>query len=111
MNNTGKIVLALLCGAAAGAALGILFAPAKGSETRKRIADSASGLADQGMDYLSNLKENIVNTVSEFTGSQMESSTIGANPKTSKGQQHEEGALPNHSSFSIYLLRYSSTDL
>lgn len=88
MNNTGKIVLALLCGAAAGAALGILFAPAKGSETRKRIADSAGGLADQGLDYISNIKESIVSSVNEFTGSEMESSTMGANPKTSKGQQH-----------------------
>lgn len=38
-DNTGKTVLALLAGAAIGAGLGILFAPDKGSNTRKKIRD------------------------------------------------------------------------
>lgn len=46
MNNTSKIVLGVLAGAAAGAILGILFAPDKGESTRKKIAESGSGLAD-----------------------------------------------------------------
>ncbi|MBL0070423.1 MAG: YtxH domain-containing protein [Bacteroidetes bacterium] len=35
MGNNSKILLALLAGAAAGVAIGILIAPEKGSESRK----------------------------------------------------------------------------
>jgi gas vesicle protein len=36
--SAGKVLLGLLAGVAAGATLGILFAPEKGAVTRKRIA-------------------------------------------------------------------------
>lgn len=54
MNNTAKIVTALATGAAAGAILGILFAPGKGSETRKKISDAGKKLAEK---VESNLKK------------------------------------------------------
>jgi gas vesicle protein len=53
--SSGKVVAALLAGIAAGAALGILFAPAKGSETRK-------GLSGKGEE----LKESIKEKFNEF---------------------------------------------
>lgn len=37
--NTAKLVTGLLLGLAAGALLGIALAPAKGSETRRKISD------------------------------------------------------------------------
>lgn len=44
--STKKIITAALVGAAAGAVLGILFAPDKGSETRKKIAKKTGDLGD-----------------------------------------------------------------
>lgn len=45
-NNTSKIIGALLVGAAVGGILGILFAPDKGSETRKKIAGKTNDLKE-----------------------------------------------------------------
>lgn len=46
MNNEKKIAIALLAGVAAGAVLGVLFAPSKGSELRQKIAEEGEKLAD-----------------------------------------------------------------
>ncbi len=43
-NSNGKLIGALLVGAAIGGVLGILFAPDKGSETRKKIAGKTDDL-------------------------------------------------------------------
>lgn len=44
--GSGKVVLGVLAGFAAGAVAGILLAPEKGSETRRRIAYKADNLTD-----------------------------------------------------------------
>ena len=45
-NSTGKIIGALCVGIVIGGALGILFAPDKGSVTRKKLAGRAGDLND-----------------------------------------------------------------
>ena len=44
--SSGKLVLGLLAGVAAGALAGILFAPAKGSRTRRRILKKGEDYSD-----------------------------------------------------------------
>ncbi len=46
MNNTSKVLVALAAGAVAGAVLGILFAPAKGEETRDTIIKKGKQFAE-----------------------------------------------------------------
>ena len=44
--SSGKVLLGVAVGAAVGAVLGVLFAPAKGSVTRKRIARRGTAYAE-----------------------------------------------------------------
>jgi gas vesicle protein len=43
--GSGKVLASVLAGAAAGVVLGILFAPDKGTETRRKIAEKGSDVA------------------------------------------------------------------
>lgn len=45
--NSGKVLTGILAGFAAGAVIGILFAPDKGSVTRQKIADMKDDYADE----------------------------------------------------------------
>jgi len=54
-NNTGKIIGAVLAGVAIGGILGILFAPDKGSETRKKILAKGEDFKDLVQEKLSGL--------------------------------------------------------
>lgn len=44
--TSSKVLLAGIAGLAAGVAIGLLFAPAKGSKTRKRLKKKIMNLAD-----------------------------------------------------------------
>jgi gas vesicle protein len=53
------VVIALLAGLAVGAALGVLFAPASGTETRDLISDKSKDLAESAKDKLQIYKDKI----------------------------------------------------
>jgi gas vesicle protein len=57
MNNSGKIIAAFIIGAAVGAAFGILYAPDKGSETRKKINEEGKKMSDAIKDKFNKMKE------------------------------------------------------
>jgi gas vesicle protein len=60
--NTGKVLLGLVAGFATGASLGIILAPAKGSETRKLFSrkqvDSDDPLIETFIEFLNSVSEN-----------------------------------------------------
>lgn len=45
--SAGKVLVGVIAGAAVGALVGILFAPDKGSETRKKISKKGSDTIDE----------------------------------------------------------------
>jgi len=88
MNDNAKVLAALLAGLAAGAALGILFAPEKGSETREKLNDTLKDLGDaikertaEQLEHLNDLKEKVVAAVKS---------------KVNQGSQQIEEALEEH---------------
>jgi gas vesicle protein len=57
--DSGKVALGVLAGIAAGAILGILFAPAKGTETRKKICRKGEDCADDSKEKFNEFLESI----------------------------------------------------
>lgn len=75
--NAGKVFLGLLAGVAIGATLGVLFAPKRGSSTRKRIARK---------------KDDVINTLEEKFNAFVESvSDKYQSVKEEAQQMAEEG--------------------
>ena len=64
--SAGSVLMAFVLGAAAGAAIALLYAPATGEETRRKLKDKAragrekaEGLARDGREFLSRQRENL----------------------------------------------------
>lgn len=81
MNNTSKLVVFLLAGAAIGAAASLLLAPAKGEESRDHISDWFNGLVDTVKDTAKQQIDSLVDAGKQVMGkgkAEMESSTAYA---------------------------------
>lgn len=84
--SSGKVLLGVLAGVAAGALIGILFAPDKGSETRKKIVE-------KGEDYVDGLKEK-VNTLIDDLGKKVEGVKTKVDEMTASKAKTEEPQAP-----------------
>lgn len=74
-NNAASVAIALIGGLVLGAALGVLFAPEAGTETRSNIGSSLQDLgttvadkAQQGKEAITNLKDKAVDAVKSKIG-------------------------------------------
>jgi len=69
-NSAGSVLVAFALGAVAGAAVALLYAPASGEETRRKLSEKAregrskaEALARDGREYLNRQRETITSAV------------------------------------------------
>ncbi|WP_036385740.1 YtxH domain-containing protein [Muricauda sp. MAR_2010_75] len=69
MSDSSNTILGILAGTAIGATLGILFAPDKGTATRKKLVEQSNSLVDDVAQSTTQLKNQVVDTFSSKTSS------------------------------------------
>lgn len=65
-NNTAKTVLGLITAAAIGAAIGIAYAPNKGTVTRKKVKKKVNTAAKDALTYVEDTKDTTVAKANEL---------------------------------------------
>ncbi len=77
-NSTGTVLIAFALGTIAGAAVALLYAPASGAHTRRRLGekardakDAVNGLANDGREFIERQRSNLAD-VAERTSEAFE---------------------------------------
>lgn len=78
MNSTSKTILAVMGAAAVGAIIGMLVAPEKGSDLRRKITDRTGDWTTQLSDLLAQGKEQLNSLKNQAMGSTTESSAYAS---------------------------------
>ena len=89
--SSGKVVLGVLAGVAVGATLGILFAPDKGSKTRRKIYD-------KGDDYVGALEDKF-NSFVDGLSQQFEAVKEESRQMVHHGKEKADGVLSGDNVF------------
>jgi gas vesicle protein len=105
MSDNGKVLGALVLGAAAGAVLGLLFAPSSGAELRKKISDNSGDLIDEltgkieeGKEMLAGLKDKAMSKADELKGrAEEELSSMKNKAKQTAANVTSSTSTANHS--------------
>jgi len=67
MSKTSKLLLVTLGAAAAGVVAGLLIAPEKGSETRKKLGKTTADLKDKMTNFIQSGKDYLQDVASTFS--------------------------------------------
>ena len=81
MSSTSNVIIGALAGVAAGLAIGLLFAPEKGEETRRKIGEKYNDLADSWKEKFNDMVRGVkdeYNAAKEKGGDLAEKATKGA---------------------------------
>ncbi|MBS9464308.1 YtxH domain-containing protein [Flagellimonas sp. 389] len=85
MSDSSNTILGILAGTAIGAVVGILFAPDKGTNTRKKLKDQSNALIDDVGTKSTEIKEQVAEIISgkkESLEQQMDTMLTSASYKT-----------------------------
>ena len=96
--SLGKVLIGVMAGVAAGATLGVLYAPDKGSTTRKRFSRKGYNYTDELEEKFNELIDSITlqfETVVEEVNRMAENGTLktNGNYKTASAEGHSKRAV------------------